>query len=138
MSVLTLWFPAAFHFAGVGLKNNNIQGVPRLSEIINASKNIKTPSLEIYLPEEYASDKIKAKHIQSRLESCCLSRVVSSTEIHYDPNLLGTNVPQDAEMMRVYGVMPDEDMEVLGQASPWLLRIIVNREMLVDKGEPRL
>lgn len=125
---------AAFHFAGVGLKNNNIQGVPRLSEIINGSKNIKTPSLEVYLHPDAASDKIKAKHLQSRLESCLLSRIVSRTEIHYDPDLEGTTLAQDEEMMRVYGIMPDEDVQVLRQASPWVLRIVIDREMLVDKG----
>lgn len=37
-----------FHFAGVSAKNVTL-GVPRLKEIINVSKNIKTPSLKICL-----------------------------------------------------------------------------------------
>ena len=37
-----------FHFAGVSAKNVTL-GVPRLTEIINISKNIKTPSLTVYL-----------------------------------------------------------------------------------------
>lgn len=41
-----------FHFAGVSAKNVTL-GVPRLKEIINVSKNIKTPSLKIFLEPEY-------------------------------------------------------------------------------------
>jgi len=41
-----------FHFAGVSAKNVTL-GVPRLKEIINVSKNIKTPSLRIFLEEQY-------------------------------------------------------------------------------------
>ena len=37
-----------FHFAGVSAKNVTL-GVPRLKEIINISKAIKTPSLKIFL-----------------------------------------------------------------------------------------
>jgi len=41
-----------FHFAGVSAKNVTL-GVPRLKEIINVSKNIKTPSLKIFLEGEH-------------------------------------------------------------------------------------
>jgi DNA-directed RNA polymerase II subunit RPB1 len=45
-----------FHFAGVSAKNVTL-GVPRLTEIINLAKNIKTPSLTVYLTDEYSSDR---------------------------------------------------------------------------------
>lgn len=45
-----------FHFAGVSAKNVTL-GVPRLTEIINLAKNIKTPSLTVYLSREYSSDR---------------------------------------------------------------------------------
>lgn len=38
-----------FHFAGVSAKNVTL-GVPRLTEIINLAKNIKTPSLTVSMP----------------------------------------------------------------------------------------
>lgn len=117
------------------MKNNNIQGVPRLSEIINASKVIKTPSLEVYLQDGISKDKIKAKHVQSGLECCYLSKVVEASEIVYDPDLLGTVVEADKTTMAVYMSLPDEEEETLRQASPWVLRILVSREMLVDKGK---
>ena len=45
-----------FHFAGVSAKNVTL-GVPRLTEIINIAKNIKTPSLSVYLEPEVARDR---------------------------------------------------------------------------------
>lgn len=37
-----------FHFAGVSSKNVTL-GVPRLKEVINVAKNIKTPMMQIFL-----------------------------------------------------------------------------------------
>ena len=45
-----------FHFAGVSAKNVTL-GVPRLTEIINIAKAIKTPSLSVYLAGEAARDR---------------------------------------------------------------------------------
>lgn len=68
-----------FHFAGVSAKNVTL-GVPRLTEIINLAKNIKTPSLSVYLAED-AHDKDAAKDIQCILEYTCLRNIISRTEI---------------------------------------------------------
>jgi DNA-directed RNA polymerase II subunit RPB1 len=47
-----------FHNAGISSKNVTL-GVPRLKEIINVAKNIKTPSLKIYLlPEHRRNEKV--------------------------------------------------------------------------------
>lgn len=125
--------PAAFHFAGVSTKNATL-GVPRLTEIINVAKNIKTPSAEVFLEPWAASDKLRAKQVQSTLEMCNLKRIVDAVEVHYDPDPLSTNIEADQELMEVYNIMPDEDQEIMALASPWLLRLIINRDMLVDKG----
>lgn len=46
-----------FHFAGVSAKNVTL-GVPRVKEIINVARNVRTPSLTIYLhkPREGAAE----------------------------------------------------------------------------------
>lgn len=40
-----------FHFAGVGSKNVTL-GVPRLRELINVAKQVKTPSLTVSLVDQ--------------------------------------------------------------------------------------
>ena len=81
-----------FHFAGVSAKNVTL-GVPRLTEIINIAKNIKTPSLEVHLHVQRedgtwgaCKDREQAKQIQCQLEYTTLRRVTEATEIHYDPD----------------------------------------------------
>ncbi len=60
--------------AGVSAKNVTL-GVPRLTEIINIAKNIKTPSLTVHLLGEAARDKEAAKAVQCSLEYTTLRRV---------------------------------------------------------------
>lgn len=74
-----------FHFAGVSAKNVTL-GVPRLTEIINIAKNIKTPSLTVFLLGDAAKDREAAKNVQCALEHTTLRKVTEATEIYYDPD----------------------------------------------------
>ena len=74
-----------FHFAGVSAKNVTL-GVPRLKEIINIAKNIKTPSMKIYLVDEIMQDQKIATQFGGRIEHTTLSHVVSNSAIYYDPD----------------------------------------------------
>jgi DNA-directed RNA polymerase II subunit RPB1 len=51
-----------FHSAGIGTKNVTL-GVPRMKEILNASNNIKTPSLSIYLRTDVAASQCRSKKL---------------------------------------------------------------------------
>eukprot|EP00873_Tetraselmis_striata_P038203 jgi/Tetstr1/458467/TSEL_004322.t2 len=120
-----------FHFAGVSGKNVTL-GVPRLTEVINVAKNIKTPSLTIFLGED-AGDRDHAKRVQSTLEYTTLATVTAATEIHYDPDPQDSVIEEDRETVQAYFEMPDDDLHP-ERMSPWLLRIETDREMMVDKG----
>ena len=120
-----------FHYAGVSAKNVTL-GVPRLKEIINIAKKVKTPSLSVYLQKDVARDQEKAKTAQARLEYTTLHSVTHSCEIYYDPDPKNTILPEDHEFVESYYEMPDEDLP-LDRLSPWVLRIELNREMMVDK-----
>ena len=119
-----------FHFAGVSGKNVTL-GVPRLTEIINVAKNIKTPSLTVYLAEK-TRDNIHAKNVQSALEYTTLATVTAATEIFYDPDPTDSVIDEDRDFVRGYFEMPDEELET-NNMSPWLLRIELDKEMVVDK-----
>jgi DNA-directed RNA polymerase II subunit RPB1 len=120
-----------FHFAGVSAKNVTL-GVPRLREIINVAKKTKTPSLSVYLKPGVNKEKEKAKNVQCALEYTTLRSVTQATEIWYDPEPMSTLIEEDVEFVRSYYEMPDEDVAP-EKISPWLLRIELNREMMVDK-----
>jgi DNA-directed RNA polymerase II subunit RPB1 len=120
-----------FHYAGVSAKNVTL-GVPRLKEIINIAKKVKTPSLSVYLVPEVAKDRERAKAAQASLEYTTLHNVTHATEIYYDPDPVDTRIEEDREFVRSYYEMPDEEVDP-ARLSPWLLRIELNREMMVDK-----
>ncbi|KAL9230059.1 hypothetical protein vseg_005452 [Gypsophila vaccaria] len=120
-----------FHYAGVSAKNVTL-GVPRLREIINVAKNIKTPSLSVYLKPEVSRTKEKAKNVQCALEYTTLRNVAHATEVWYDPEITSTIIDDDVDFVRSYYEMPDEEVSP-DKISPWLLRIELDREMMVDK-----
>ncbi|KAK9713061.1 hypothetical protein RND81_06G000500 [Saponaria officinalis] len=120
-----------FHYAGVSAKNVTL-GVPRLREIINVAKKIKTPSLSVYLKPEVSKTKERAKNVQCALEYTTLRCVTHATEVWYDPDPMSTIIDEDADFVRSYYEMPDEEVSP-DKISPWLLRIELNREMMVDK-----
>jgi len=120
-----------FHYAGVSAKNVTL-GVPRLKELINIAKHIKTPSLVVYLTEDYARDKDVAKTVQCALEHTTLRTVTDATEIYYDPDPMNTVVTADREFVQSYYEVPDEDIPI-EKMSPWLLRIVLSREQMTDK-----
>lgn len=120
-----------FHFAGVSSKNVTL-GVPRLKEIINVAKTIKTPSLSVCLSPELASSSDFAKDILSKLEYTTLGNVTEACEIYYDPDPTRTIIEEDSELVESYFEMPDEGIQV-EKMSPWLLRIELNKIAMIDK-----
>lgn len=118
-----------FHYAGVSAKNVTL-GVPRLKEIINISKQPKTPSLTVFLQGASARDAEKAKDVLCRLEHTTLRKVTANTAIYYDPEPLNSIVVEDQEFVNVYYEMPDFDTS---RISPWLLRIELDRKRMTDK-----
>jgi DNA-directed RNA polymerase II subunit RPB1 len=120
-----------FHYAGVSAKNVTL-GVPRLREIINVAKKIKTPSLSVFLKSDASKTKEQAKNVQCALEYTTLRSVTEASEVWYDPDPMSTLIEEDVDFVKSYYEMPDEEIDPY-KISPWLLRIQLNREMMIDK-----
>jgi len=73
-----------FHNAGISSKNVTL-GVPRLKEIINVNKNIRTPYVTVFLKPEFAKTKEKAFVVKNKLEYTTLKDIVECSEIYFDP-----------------------------------------------------
>ncbi|KAL6937744.1 DNA-directed RNA polymerase II subunit rpb1 [Hanseniaspora osmophila] len=122
-----------FHFAGVASKKVT-SGVPRLKEILNVAKNMKTPSLTVYLEPDYADDQEKAKFIRSVIEHTSLKSVTVASEIYYDPDPRTTVIEDDEEIIQLHFSLMDEETEAqLEYQSPWLLRLELDRAAMSDK-----
>ena len=122
-----------FHFAGVSSKNVTL-GVPRLKEILNVAKDIKTPSMVVYLDSENATQE-DAKRMRNAVEHTSLRSVTAVTEIYYDPEVTSTNIPEDFDMVESYFLIPDSsDQDSIENQSRWLLRLTLDRQKMLDKG----
>ena len=122
-----------FHFAGVSSKNITL-GVPRLKEILNVAKNIKTPSMTVYQESGNIGIQETAKLLRSAVEHTTLRSVTETTEIYYDPEIQSTVIEADRDMVESYFILPGGDVEDQYRQSKWLLRIILGRRALLDKG----
>lgn len=56
-----------FHYANVNAKNVTL-GFPKMREIINVAKKVKTPSLYMYLKPKVNMTKEREKNLQCALE----------------------------------------------------------------------
>ncbi|MEM4266921.1 MAG: DNA-directed RNA polymerase subunit A'' [Candidatus Nanoarchaeia archaeon] len=70
-----------FHFAGVAEVNVTL-GLPRLIEILDARKEIKTPAMEIYLEKDIRNDPAKVKKVAAKIKEIKLQEVVSEFSIN--------------------------------------------------------
>ncbi|RKF82248.1 DNA-directed RNA polymerase II subunit rpb1 [Golovinomyces cichoracearum] len=120
-----------FHFAGVSSKNVTL-GVPRLKEILNVATNIKTPSMVVY--QEDGATQETAKVLRSAVEHTNLRSVTQATEIYHDPDIQSTTISADIDMVESYFIIPEEHHDAPENQSRWLLRLLLDRQKMLDKG----
>lgn len=87
-----------FHFAGVASMNIT-QGVPRIKEIINASKNISTPIVTAHL--DIDTDPEVARRVKGRIEKTLLGEVSEYLEEVYLPDDCFLLIKLDLDRIRL-------------------------------------
>ena len=122
-----------FHFTGIAAKNVTL-GVPRLNEILNCATHLKTPNMKIYQEKAWRTDQETAKQLRSAIEHTTLRSVTETTEIYYDPDIQSTVIQADTDMVDSYWILPDEAGVEADRQSRWLLRVVLGRRKLLDKG----
>lgn len=90
-----------FHFAGVSSKNVTL-GVPRLKELLNVARHIKTPVMQVHLEQSARRDEQAVMSVQGRLEATVLADLVDASQIYYDPDPKSTCIPEDAALVELY------------------------------------
>jgi DNA-directed RNA polymerase subunit A" len=93
-----------FHFAGVA-EVSVTQGLPRLIEILDARKEISTPSMEIFVKSEYNKDPKEVKRIAGLIKETKLSEIASTFSINL--NKLQIDIEFDKAMMRDLKITED-------------------------------
>jgi DNA-directed RNA polymerase beta' subunit len=147
----------SFHVSGTAAAVKATSGVPRLKEILSATKKTKTPTLIIYMKPDVStivnpqmdSDGIEiidprlemtkshAMNIKNSIEITKLADILEYSEIYWDNgDEYSTSIQNDQGLMSVY-----KDFENLEQAgcknrstSPWVLRMKLNKEKMNSYG----
>lgn len=126
-----------FHLAGVSTGSLVItQGIPRLREIINVSKNLKSRNMKIYLKEQYSSNKNEARKVQSKFGYTQLKDILARSEILYDNKYGDTDKSEDREFIKSYKEFTELfDIDNIDETclSPWILRLTFDKESLMNR-----
>ena len=99
-----------FHFAGVA-EVSVTQGLPRLIEILDARKEIATPSMEIYLKKGISKDMNEVKRVAAMIKETKLNEI--ATEFSIDLNKLQVEVQLNHQRMKDLKLKPDQVAEAL-------------------------
>jgi len=120
-----------FHSAGVASKNVTL-GVPRLKEVINVAKTIKTPSVRVILEDEFQQDMKIAQEIGNKIEHTTLSNIVTSSAIYYDPDPAKTIIAADEALIEFHN-MTSLDEPSSNNLSPWIIRFEIDGEKMIGR-----
>lgn len=115
-----------FHFAGVSSKNVTL-GIPRLKELLDQSKSIKTPSNCIRFRGPLAQNAAFASYFACTLPLTRLSDIVRTCDFVFDPDPHSTIVDADAAMVDLnerVGEALDEN------ASRFVIRLILDQNIM--------
>ena len=119
------------HFAGVA-EMQVTSGLPRLIEIFDASKSIKTPSMEVYLKSDYSKDPVKVRKIASQIKESSLSDI--STEFTIDISAMNVKISIDKSKLRDLGMSEDTLVKVLKESLKGV-QVRLNKSEIVLKGK---
>lgn len=87
-----------FHTAGVSTKNVTL-GIPRLKELLDASKTPKTPCTTIRFLPEFAGNRSFVEYMSNTIMLTRLGDVVYESNIVFDPQMETTTIEEDRWMV---------------------------------------
>ena len=122
-----------FHFAGVSSKSNVTRGVPRLKELLHISKNIKQPSITVFLKDNIPYDRVKTQEIANKLELTILKDLIMSSSIYFDPKTTKTSIESDSAFMDIYKVFEEVNPIDEDNDSCWVLRLEFSRKEMMNR-----
>lgn len=105
-------------------------GIPRLKELLDQTKQIKTPSNRIFFKKNVSKSFEFASYFASTLPLTRLGDIVSECEIVFDPETMRTVVEKDSfivEMNNRIGTQTDV------QSSRFVIRLILNQQLMTSR-----
>jgi DNA-directed RNA polymerase II subunit RPB1 len=123
-----------FHSSGISSASKAVRGVPRIKELLSVTKNIKAPSMIIHLKDEVKRDKMKSNSVLKSIQTTFFKDIVKSSKIYFDPDDFNTDIEDDKLFLSTYKEFVANELYQTPDVSPWLLRIEIDREKLLEEG----
>lgn len=126
----------SFHHSGIATMSSQVNGFPRAKELMGVSKKPKSPAMLIYFTPEFAGSKDMAHKVASHIRHTTLGEVRGKISVYYDPNptAKGGHMEKD-NIKQVFnhhkGTRTGCQQDINGL--PWLIRIELNREKMLEK-----
>jgi DNA-directed RNA polymerase II subunit RPB1 len=142
----------SFHVSGTAAAVKATSGVPRLKEILSATKKTKTPTLIIYMKHDVSCvinplkdengdfndaridiTKNNAINIKNSIEITKLSDILKYSEIYWDTaEYYETNIAEDVGIMNIYKEFEkiDDNISKTRPICPWVLRLVFDKEKM--------
>ena len=122
-----------FHLSGVASASKAVRGVPRMKELMSVTKNIKTPSMNIFLKDGYNGDDKKSTEVLNKVQTTYFRDIVNSTKVYYDPDDFNTTVEDDRLFIETYRELMQEGLMQKAKLYPWLLRFEFDRSAMLER-----
>jgi DNA-directed RNA polymerase II subunit RPB1 len=128
-----------FHYAGVSSKSNVTRGIPRLTELLGVTKNLKSPSTTIYLEDSFSSPQNKSQYVKNKLEYTVIKDIIIKSQIYYDPKNTSyeTDIIEDKGVLEIYReflLLENGEEFDYEETSPWIIRFTFNKEIMMENG----
>lgn len=127
-----------FHFAGVAEVNVTL-GLPRLIEILDARKEIKTPAMEIYLDKSVRDDPVKVRKIAAQIKEIKLQEAVSEFAINWPKSQIDLKL--NKKKMKELGIDEElimKNLSTLKIAIPKLQKEEITIKLKIKEGEEQV
>jgi len=122
-----------FHSTGVSSKSVvTSTGVPRMRELLNHSKNIRTKSMTIYLKNELQFDKNKADLMKYQLQFTTIADIINTSEIIYEKNKPEYMNEEDVYMKSYEMFNEIIGLDNINMISPWTLKLTFDPDSLLN------
>lgn len=116
-----------FHSAGVGFKNVTL-GIPRLKELLDVSKNPKTPSTVIKFHKPFSSSENFVTYFANTLPLTRLGDIVTHTEILFEPDFYSTSKKEDEWIIYSNYMLYGKNVEE--KSSVYIARLTLNQSVM--------
>ena len=121
-----------FHYSGVAAKNVTL-GVPRLKELLDVAKNMKIPSLTIFLKPFLNQTEQAVVAFSKSLERTYLEDIVIEADVIWEPDLLHTEIAMDQEMLDIASPFFMNINATNTYYSSWIIRIKLHKYLLLTR-----